>query len=149
MEVWCASRSSVHKVKYMHSTYVSYLHVCMPPALCSWRLCMLLRCFWTRWMSLWPSNGAQMMLWSCAFMYLLLGVPTSKKNSSNLAGWWIFWTIFHEDFKKVNSINAGHTPLMLDFCPHSPHTGLATGCVGESLASSGFVWSKNQEGYFC
>ena len=28
-----------------------------------------------------------------------LGVPTFKKISSDLAGWWIFRTIFHEDFK--------------------------------------------------
>ena len=72
-----------------------------------------------------------------------------KKISSDLAGWWIFRTIFHEDFKNVNFINVGHTPLTLNFCPRSPSSGSATGCEGRSLASTGFVWSKNQEGCFC
>ena len=39
-----------------------------------------------------------------------IGVPTLKDISSDLAGWWIFQTIFHDDFKNVNSINIGHTP---------------------------------------
>ena len=56
-----------------------------------------------------------------------LGVPTFKKMSSNLAGWYIFRTIFHEDFKNVNFINVGHSQSTLNFCPCSPHTGLATG----------------------
>ena len=75
-------------------------------------------------------------------------VPTFKKISSDLAGWWIFWTIFHEDFKNVNFINIGHTPSTLNFCPRSPRTGSASGYVGRSLASTGFVWSKNHEGTF-
>ena len=79
----------------------------------------------------------------------MLGVPTLRKISSDLAGWWIFRTIFHEDFKNVNFINVGHTPSTLNFCPRSPRTGSATGYVGRSLASTRFVWSKNQEGYFC
>ena len=85
----------------------------------------------------------------CWLLTTVLGVPTFKKISSNLAGWLIFRTIFHEDFKNVDFINVGHTPSTLNFCPCSPRTGSATGCVGRSLASTGFVWSKNQEGYFC
>ena len=65
-----------------------------------------------------------------------------EKNSSNLAGWWIFRTTFHEDFKNVNFIKAGHTPSTHNVCPRSPRTGSATGCVGRVGASRGFVWSK-------
>ena len=78
-----------------------------------------------------------------------LGVPTFKNISSDLARWLIFRTIFHEDFKNVNFIIVGHTLLTRNFCPRSPWTGLATGYVGRVGASRGFVWSKNQEGYFC
>ena len=72
-----------------------------------------------------------------------LGVPTFKKISSDLAGWLIFRTIFHEDFKNVNFINVRHTQSTLNFCPRSPRTGSATGYVGRVGASRGFVWSKN------
>ena len=73
----------------------------------------------------------------------MLGVPTFKKNSSDLAGWNIFRTIFHKDFKNVNFINVGHTPSTHNFCPRSPRTGSASGYVGRVGASTGFVWSKN------
>ena len=80
-------------------------------------------------------------------MYTVLGVPTLRKITSDFAGWWIFQPTFHEDFKNVNFINAGDTPST-HVCPRSPRTGSATGCVGRVGASRGFVWSKNQEGYF-
>ena len=70
-----------------------------------------------------------------------------KKISSDLAGWWIFRITFHEDFKNVNFVNAGHTLSTHNFCPRSPCTGLAAGCMGRIDASRRFVWSKNQEGY--
>ena len=66
-----------------------------------------------------------------------------EKTSSNLAGWCIFRTIFHEDFKNVNFINVGHTRSTHNFCPRSPRTGSASGYVGRVGASTGFVWSKN------
>lgn len=72
------------------------------------------------------------------------GVPTLKKISSDLTGWWTFRTIFHEDF-----ILTGHTLSTLNFCPRSPRTGLARGYVGRSLALTGLDWSKTQEGYYC
>ena len=50
-----------------------------------------------------------------------LGVPTLKIISSDLAGRWIFRTIFHEDFKNVDFINVGHTPSPLNFCPLELH----------------------------
>ena len=83
------------------------------------------------------------------FPHCGLGVPTSKKISSDLAGSLIFRTIFHEDFKNVNFIIVGHTQSTRQLCPRSPRTGSATGYVGRVGASMGFVWSKNQEGYFC
>ena len=67
----------------------------------------------------------------------------SQINSSDLAGWLIFWTTFHKDFKNVNFIKVRHTPSTHNFCPRSPRTGSASGYVGRVGASTGFVWSKN------
>ena len=77
-----------------------------------------------------------------------LGVPTFKKISSDLAGWWKFRTIFHKNFKNINLINVGHTLSKRQLCPRSLRTGSATGYVGRVGASRGFVCSKNQDGYF-
>ena len=68
-----------------------------------------------------------------------LGVPTIKKISSDLTGWWIFRTIFHGDFKNVNFINAGHSPSTHQLCPRCPRTGSASGYVGRVSASTGCV----------
>ena len=106
---------------------------------------------WENWLS-WAFMNMRYVLHQnqgCQLVQWWVGLPTFKTISSDLAGWWLFWTIFHEDFKNVNFINIGHTLSTLNFWPHSPRTGSASGYVGRSLASTGFVWSKNQEGYFC
>ena len=51
-------------------------------------------------------------------LYAKLGVTTFEKMSSNLAEWWIFEMIFHEDFKNVNFINVGH--ILLTGAAHVP-----------------------------
>ena len=62
---------------------------------------------------------AMMIISSEFILSPILRVPTFKKNSSDLAGWWIFWTIFHEDFKNANFINVGHYFLHYSFLPNA------------------------------
>ena len=44
-------------------------------------------------------------------------MPTSKKTFSNWAGdMYIFYTIFHEDFKNISFIKIGHTQSTHKLC---------------------------------
>ena len=79
----------------------------------------------------------------------MLGVPTLKTISSDLAGWYIFLTISRNNFKSVTFIKIGPCPTTNKLLPGLVAQFCWAGLLGRACALRGFVWWNNQEGYSC